>query len=49
LVIFFALQQQGIEIDWSGNSIPFAGVDAAGPILKPLADGEHFGPGPGEF
>ena len=49
LVIFFALQQQDIEIDWSGNNISFAGVDAAGPILKTLADGEHFGPGPGEF
>jgi hypothetical protein len=51
LVIFFALQQQDIGIDWSGNTIPFAGVDGAdpGPILKTLADGEHFGPGPGEF
>jgi hypothetical protein len=49
LVIFFALEQQGIEINWSGNSIPFAGVDGAGPILKVLPDGEHFGPGPGEF
>jgi hypothetical protein len=49
LVIFFTLQQQGIEIDWSGNNIPFAGADGAGPILKTLVDGEHFGPGPGEF
>jgi hypothetical protein len=49
LVIFFALRQQDIEIDWSGNNIPFAGVDAAGPTLKTLIDGEHFGPGPGEF
>jgi hypothetical protein len=52
LVIFFALQRPGIKIKWSGNSIPFAGVDGvdgAGPILKRLADGEHFGPGPGEF
>jgi hypothetical protein len=49
LVIFFALQQQGIEINWSGNSIPFAGVDGVGPVLETLANGEHFGPGPGEF
>jgi hypothetical protein len=49
LVIFFVLRQRKIEIDWSGNNIPFAGVDYSGPILKSLADGEHFGPGPGEF
>jgi hypothetical protein len=49
LVIFFALQQQDIEIDWSGNSVPFEGVDAAGPVLKTMAQGEYFGPGPGEF
>ena len=49
LVTFFALEQQGIEINWSGNNLPFEGVDAAGPTLNVLADGEHFGPGPGEF
>jgi len=49
MVTFFALEQQGIEIDWNGNSISFAGVDAAGPVLKTLANGKHFGPGPGEF
>ena len=49
LVTFFALQQQGVEINWSGNTIPFAGVDGAGPVLKTVPDGGHFGPGPGEF
>jgi hypothetical protein len=49
LVIFFALQQQGIDISWSGNKLPFEGLDAAGPQLKTLASGEHFGPGVGEF
>ena len=49
LVTFFALQQPGIELDWSGNNLPFAGLDAAGPRLKTLAEGEHFGPGVGEF
>ena len=49
LVIFFALQQQGIEINWSGNNLPFEGLDAAGPRLKTLGEGEHFGPGVGEF
>ena len=48
-VIFFALQRQGIEINWSGNSLPFGGLDAAGPRLETLAEGEHFGPGVGEF
>ena len=49
LVIFFALQRQGIELDWSGNNLPFEGLDAVGPRLKVLAEGEHFGPGVGEF
>ena len=49
LVIFFALQRQGIEVNWSGNTLPFEGLDAVGPRLKTLADGEHFGPGVGEF
>ena len=48
-VTFFALQQHGIEINWSGNSLPFEGLDAAGPRLRTLVDGEHFGPGIGEF
>jgi hypothetical protein len=50
-VVFLPLRSRGIVIDWSGNNIPYAGVDGRypGPILKPLADGEHFGPGPGEF
>lgn len=47
--MFFALQQQGIEIDWKGNTISFEGIDATGPKLKKLAKGETFGPGPGEF
>ena len=49
LVTFFAQQQQDIDLNWSGNNISFEGVDAAGPILKTLADGEYFGPGPGQF
>ena len=49
MATFFALQQQGIEINWSGNNLPFEGLDAAGPRLKTLAKGEHFGPGVGEF
>ena len=49
LVMFFALQQPGIEISWSGNNLPFEGLDATGPRLKTLAEGEHFGPGIGEF
>jgi len=49
LVTFFALQQQGIEVSWSGNSLPFEGLDATGARLKILPKGEHFGPGVGEF
>ena len=49
MATFFALQQQSIEISWSGNNLPFEGLDAAGPRLKTLATGEHFGPGVGEF
>ena len=49
LVTFFALQQQGFEIDWSGNSRPFDGCDGSGCALHPVPAGANFGPGPGEF
>ena len=49
LVIFFGLQQQGIEIKWSGNTRPFEGCDGTGCVLYSVPKGSHFGPGPGEF
>jgi hypothetical protein len=49
LAMFFALQQQGIELDWSGNSLPFSGCDGSGCALHPVTQGSHFGPGEGEF
>ncbi len=30
IVIFFALQWQGVTLDWWGNNVPYAGVDGGG-------------------
>ena len=30
IVIFFAIQWQGVTLDWWGNSAPYAGVDGGG-------------------
>ncbi len=49
IVIFFALQYNDIQLDWWGNDITSVGCDGTGCPLYTLADGEHFGPGPGEF
>jgi len=49
LVTFFALEQQGIEIIWNGNDLPFNGCDGTGCVLHPIPQGGYFGPGPGEF
>lgn len=49
IVIFFALQFKGYEVDWTGNTKPYEGVDYAGVIRLPVAKGDHFGPGVGEF
>ncbi|EJD47639.1 OPT oligopeptide transporter [Auricularia subglabra TFB-10046 SS5] len=50
IVMFFALQYHGIDLIWAGNNKPFEdNCDALRCPLKKLAEGEHFGPGVGEF
>jgi hypothetical protein len=50
IVIFFALQYNGVEVDWIGNSKPFGDNcdNNACPLLV-LPEDAHFGPGVGEF
>ncbi|KAK5998914.1 Oligopeptide transporter 2 [Cladobotryum mycophilum] len=48
LIQFFGLTYQGITLKWWGNEIVVKG-EAAHPILRVLAKGQYFGPGPGEF
>ncbi|CAK7274006.1 hypothetical protein SEPCBS119000_005948, partial [Sporothrix epigloea] len=50
LIIFFAIDYQVIYIDWWGNNAAGLGCEAtAGCPHLTLADGDHFGPGIGEF
>ncbi|KAI5467679.1 OPT oligopeptide transporter protein-domain-containing protein [Mariannaea sp. PMI_226] len=50
LVIFFALQYKGIELNWWGNNIAFKGCEGSGACtLEQLRDGEYFGPRAGTF
>ncbi|KAJ6505760.1 OPT-domain-containing protein [Mycena vitilis] len=49
IVIFFAMEWPGLEINWSGNTRPSAGCDAAGCARLPIPDQGFFGPGPGQF
>ncbi|KAJ7083916.1 OPT-domain-containing protein [Mycena crocata] len=49
VVIFFAVQWPGVEIDWIGNTRPFVGCDADACPLLPIPDVGTFGPVVGEF
>ncbi|KAF7365747.1 OPT-domain-containing protein [Mycena venus] len=49
VVIFFALQWPNVEINWSGNTRPFAGCDGDGCPLLPIPESGTFGPVVGEF
>ncbi|KAJ7681289.1 OPT-domain-containing protein [Mycena rosella] len=49
IVIFFAVQWPGVEIDWIGNTRPFAGCDGNGCPFLPIPDSGTFGPVVGEF
>ncbi|KAJ6602095.1 OPT-domain-containing protein [Mycena vulgaris] len=49
IVIFFAVQWPGVEIDWSGNTRPFLGCDGDACPLLPIPDVGTFGPVVGEF
>ncbi|KAJ7140663.1 OPT-domain-containing protein [Mycena epipterygia] len=49
IVIFFALEWPGVEINWSGNLRPFSGCDGAGCTLLPIPESGIFGPVVGQF
>ncbi|KAK0448152.1 OPT-domain-containing protein [Armillaria borealis] len=49
VIQFFAVQYVGAEINWGPNTIPYAGCDSDSCTYYTLAEGEHFGPGVGEF
>ncbi|KAK0481199.1 OPT-domain-containing protein [Armillaria luteobubalina] len=49
IIQFFAVQWHGFNISWSGNNKPFEGCDGNACPYLVLGDGEHFGPGVGEY
>lgn len=50
IITFFALQYKGTELEWTGNTKPFEGVDVMGPVrLEIDPEVGYFGPGVGEF
>lgn len=49
IIIFFAVQYKGVELEWWGNTVSYDNLDFKGAILKPLAAGETFGPSPENF
>ncbi|PHH72196.1 hypothetical protein CDD80_4690 [Ophiocordyceps camponoti-rufipedis] len=49
IIIFFALQYTGTDLDWWGNRIVDAGCEGKACTLKTLAPGEYFGPRVGDF
>jgi len=49
VIIFFALQYNGTELVWWGNTVSFEGCEGTACRLLTLAKGEKFGPAIGEF
>ncbi|SCU98828.1 LAME_0G00716g1_1 [Lachancea meyersii CBS 8951] len=51
IVIFFAVQYNNYDLNWWGNTVPYAGIDSAAPALKnvTLTPNGYFGPGPGHY
>lgn len=49
IVMFFALQYNGLELSWWGNDITSAGCEGRACTLLTLKEGGRFGPGPGQF
>ncbi|KIY65641.1 OPT-domain-containing protein [Cylindrobasidium torrendii FP15055 ss-10] len=51
IIQFFAVQYKSVDIDWVGNTVPYAGCDGGGKgcTYLTLEKGQHFGPGVGEF
>jgi hypothetical protein len=49
IVIFFALQLEGTELKWWGNTINYVGCEDDACPLQQLKPGEYFGPRVGDF
>ncbi|KIY49349.1 OPT superfamily oligopeptide transporter [Fistulina hepatica ATCC 64428] len=49
IVIFFAIEWPGINLDWWGNNILNEGCDSSGCPRLAIPDINYFGPGVGEF
>lgn len=49
IIIFFAVQYKPKPIAWWGNTVSYAGADAAGGSLLSLPKDAIFGPPPGQF
>ncbi|CAK7274168.1 hypothetical protein SEPCBS57363_006024 [Sporothrix epigloea] len=49
IIAFFALEYNDIYVNWWGNKIVSVGCELEACTRLTLADGEHFGPGVGEF
>jgi len=49
IVIFFALQLPGVEIDWWGNDVVGLGCEGTTCPRLPIPDIGYFGPAPGTF
>lgn len=49
IVIFFGLQWTNKEVVWWGNTVSYQGCEGTACTRFVLPEGEHFGPGVGEF
>lgn len=49
IIIFFSVQYHPKDLNWWGNKVSYAGIDSAEKSLKSLAEGQIFGPSPGNY
>lgn len=49
IIIFFGLHISKTELEWWGNTVPYAGCDHKGCPRLPLPEVGYFGPAPGTF
>nr|WVH01952.1 OPT oligopeptide transporter protein [Naematelia aurantialba] len=49
IVIFFALDIPGVELDWWGNDVSYLGCEGTACTRLPIPDSGYFGPDPGTY
>ncbi len=49
IIMFFGLQWKSQRLSWWGNDVVSQGCEDEACTLFTLGEGEHFGPGPGQF